>query len=192
MTRRRNSRGRPPPVASYRPHRCLVLAVDTGNRSGWSIWVCGQLVAWGECDSELLAEVRQVVELAFRLAEGLPCVLVHEHHPWQGRQGAAAGLRASRKVWVAVWRDLGGAARRVVGVHPSTWRSRTTGVTRPTEAARQAEQRRARMICQAAAEHVGVDSPPGPDASPAIVIGEYGCRAGEVAKVIPALFREAA
>lgn len=180
----------------------VVVGVDPGlARSGWSIWVRGRLVRWGEINDCNPVAIKRVMDAAAELAElagadaglycALPVVLVCEKAPpaavaFKSTGYAHAGSSAARNVWRFAWRSAGYSDRRFVLVALSRWRSKVlgrgwggAGVDR-AEVRRQ-EQRTARAV---AAAYLGTQEGVGPDAAPAILIGRYGCYAPEVARAI--------
>lgn len=159
--------------------RLVLLCVDPGTRSGWSLWLCGGLVASGEVDALEQAEVDRVVTECLGLARcmDVPAVMVLEK-TWSGRQGQASG--PSRPIWRRAWKRGGGVQKRVVGVYPATWRSRVLGAgmgkaRRGT--ARAAERGLARHLTR---RDVGVDE------APAICIGLWARRSEATVAVLPA------
>ena len=179
---------------SITPHRCVVLAVDSGKQGGWSIWAEGRLVQFGELAGYDYDSVLAVVRAATQLAElgGLPCVLVLEQ-PATYRAGGKRsfttilGLGASRGVWRAAWQGARESERRIVDAPIATWRSRVLGrgSTRLTrDEVRPLEQHAARglvIVTLGPAHALKV----GPDSAPAVCIGKWASHAGQVAKKLP-------
>lgn len=188
---KRGKKQKPPP--SVTPHECVILAVDPGENSGWSIWDRGLLCEWGEVDvfgAELGAVFGKA--LAIAVDAGVPCVLVVER-PFQRRaeQGGfnTTGTGAADKIWREHAKRCG-FSKRVVRVYPATWRARVLGAPwhmTKREAVREHEQRIAPLVVAEngfdRSDHDHVD--PGPDACPAILIGKWGTHAGEVGAVLP-------
>jgi hypothetical protein len=185
--------------ASVAPHECVVLAIDTAQRSGWAVYVCGELVSSGEVDvldpSKSTDEcgvsgwdadrvcLHALWEVAFSLDWDAPyseAVLVFER-PFRGTtQGQWIGA------WKAAWARLGGHKRRMVGVYPSSWRARVLGPGW-SRALRDDVRRAERSLAQSiAGRYVG------PDEATAVLIGRWGVRAGETAAVLPKRRRKAA
>lgn len=175
---RRRRAKRSQPLASATPHRCVVLAVDTGNRSGWSVRVAGQQREFGEADSFDMAALRQIIRWAHLCAAragGLPLVLVLEAHPWVGSLRVAEGLRAARERWLVAWRGEALSERKVVLVTPSEWRRAVLGkswVRRRREEVRRQEQ-------LVAAAMVG-ERVVGGDEAAALLIGCWAAQSGRV------------
>ena len=166
---------KPKPAPSMVPHAAVVMSVDTAELSGWAITVCGKLVAYGEIDmlENVKAAIAACAESVRFGADRLPVVMVYEK-PFGGtNQGAYVGA------WKMAWRAAGGVAKRVVGVYPSTWRARVLGhgaVGAKREQVRAMEVRAASVIAGRVT---------GPDESPAIMIGQWGARCGEVREKLP-------
>lgn len=187
------ARGKPQP--SYAPHRCVVVAVDPGDRAGWSIWVQGRLADFGELrgyDHEGAVKVVCAAQLLAELAEvdgervSLPCVLVIER-PFAANLTTAAGMGAMRGVWLAAWESGRESSRRVVLVYPAVWRSKVLPkgcASMKRELVRPIEQRAAGLLV---AGELGAkrSESVGPDSAPAVLIGQWAGRAGEVAKKLP-------
>lgn len=180
---------RAPVIApSFTPWRCVLLAVDPGNTSGWAIYACGRLVDFGTLDVFDHATVAKVVAAALRFAElagaehteDLPTVLVLER-PFSGRT-----LGASRTLWAKAWENARCVERRIVRAWPSRWRAQLFGRGAgrwPQDRARREEQRRALAI--AGGEHLAIQH----DAAAAICIGAWAVRAAEVGSKLPVKFR---
>jgi len=171
---------------AFRPWRCVVLAVDPGESSGWAIYAHGKLCTFGTVDVFDHVEVARIVRAAVvtmaELAGGvdgpLPAVLVLER-PWSARM-----FGASRPLWRKAWERAGMSERRIVRVYPQSWRAALLGLSRGTKqkGIRDAEQRRARAIA-------GVSTPIQHDAAAALCIGAWSVRAAAVGNVIPIRFR---
>lgn len=179
---------------SYEPLNCIVLAVDTAERSGWALYVRGKLVNWGEVD--MLRPERSsdrcgpsgwdadrvclhaLVECCHD--NPLPVVLVFER-PFRGNfQGQYVGS------WKAAFMREGGSKGRMLGVLTSTWRARVTGQARANrDTARDGEQRRAKREIASLDGSDWTKVEVGGDAAAAIGIGLWAIRAGEVAKLLP-------
>jgi len=164
-----------------KPWRCIILAIDPGSTSGWSIWADGNHVQHGVVDVFAHAEVAKIVASAVQLAElgSVPLVLVLER-AWSQR-----ALGASRVLWAKAWEAAGCSARRIVRAYPSHWRSKLFGhgMGRATQGrARAAEQSMARVL-------TGKREEIPHDAAAAVCIGRWATLAPEVGKVIPARYR---
>jgi len=176
--RKSASKRRPSPAPL--PWECVVLGVDTARRSGWSVFSRGHLVARGELDTLEAGAIEGVVQQAVdgAAALGLPLVLVLEK-PWGGKNvGVVTALGAAIERWERVWRALAqGHLGRVVKVGVSTWRAAVLGpewLGVERELVRAHEQLVARAL-------LGVDQVGG-DEAPAVLIGYWAARAGEVGR----------
>lgn len=163
---------------SLRPHNCVTLNVDCAESSGWSIWACGRLVAFGEVNMLASPEAgRSAVEYALELADelGVKAALVFER-PFRGTsQGQWIGS------WKQRWVSAGGVKSRMLGVYPATWRTRVLGRgwgAAKRERVRDKEQEvavgfaRQFKLDEGLARHG--------DVAPAILIGKWSMHAGEV------------
>lgn len=183
---------RPAVVApSFVPWRCVVLAIDPGNESGWAIYVCGVLVQFGTLDVFDHETVAKVIAAALRMAEfagadagdvdPVPTLMAIERAFSPGaRRGAA------RPLWQSAWAKARCVEKRIVRPHASRWRSQLFGRGAgawPQARARAEEQTRARGIAKRG------DMPIQHDAAAAICIGAWGCRAAEVGSKLPVKFR---
>jgi hypothetical protein len=160
---------------SWTPHRCVVLAVDTAETSGWSIMIEGALVDCGEVNC--LAEPERVAKIVsgaqcWADLESMPLVLVLEA-PFAGNmQGQYRGA------WRMCAAKVG--CRLVVQVQASQWRSRVLGLgfaSAPRKLARKAEASRAHYDVMRA-----LGREPGPDEAAAVCIGYWATYAIEVGK----------
>lgn len=168
---------KPRPPASFKTHNAVIVAVDTAETSGWSIWAQGQLLTWGEVDVLRDSEtVDSILEFAIDKAHALniPCVLVLEQPFGGNAQGQYRGT------WKSAFVRLGGKPNRVVGVYPATWRTRVLGGgwgRKPREQVRPLERTVARRLAYGANL--------GPDAAAAVCIGAWAIHAGEVGNKLP-------
>lgn len=173
---KRTKKPKPPP--SVTPHECVVLAVDTAERSGWALYVRGNLEMFGEVD--MLNVCRDYIPpwmspcadaRIYAESEGLPAVLVYER-PFRGTtQGQWIGA------WKAAWKMEGPARAKNVGVYPATWRARVLGSGSLERS--DARKREALIAAKLADEIVR------PDEAAAICIGQWAIRCGEVAAKLP-------
>lgn len=174
-------RQRPPP--SFRPWRCVVLALDAGARSGWSIWVLGKLSASGEFNVYTDAGLRETVRVveqakAYAAHLGVPWVAVIEES-WGGRMGV--GLGAAGGWWKFALRNAQLPLSRIGKVLPNVWRARMLpkGSNRLTrDAVRVVEVREASVLVHACGGA-------GSDQAPALLIGKWATQAGEVGAMLP-------
>jgi hypothetical protein len=169
------------PVFVRSPYRCIILAIDPGENSGWAIFAHGKLVQFGEINEFDHAGVARIVQKAIEFASiaGGPIAMVIEK-PFRGETGA------SRTLWRKAWSNAGCGARRALGEYPSRWRARLLG--RGMGGARQArvrevEQQYARSVIarDGTVEH----EPLGVDSAPAICIGAYAAMWPKLGKVLP-------
>lgn len=164
---------------SLLPHACVVLATDCASVSGWSIWAGGVYRGSGEfalmSKPELLDKVCvAAVDLGKKL--GLPVVLVYEK-PFAGTsQGSFSGN------WKVAFVKAGGVKTRMTFAYPAEWRSAAAGVlppgyaNKPRKEVRPKEQEVAARLAGRAC---------GPDESPAVCLGKFGCHADKVARKLP-------
>jgi hypothetical protein len=174
---------------SIRPHQAVIIAVDPGENSGWSIWDRGLLCEWGEVDVFDAAAVVAVLEkaLAWYADPAIKCVLAIER-PFQRRAEQGGFNTTTTGTADKIWRthaQRAGFSKRIVRCYPASWRARVLGSPwhmAKREAVRAREQEIAPLIVR---EH-GFDAgnPPGPDACPAILIGKWATHAGEVGAVL--------
>ena len=171
------------PWASLKPWPCMILAIDPGKSSGWSIWFNGDYIESGECSSFDDPELTKVVALVIHLAQEaqVPSALVLEKHPWHGRgRHVGAGLEAAKEIWRAKWVACGGVKARMLQVHLNTWRSAILGKTTGKEVIER-EQRTAKAIAK---RDVGADE------AAAICIGRWATVSALVGDSLPKKFRE--
>jgi hypothetical protein len=171
---------------------CVVVGVDTANRSGYAVRVAGRLVESGEIQTDRdRVVIRRVIADAVERARRLDCrepltldfrvVLVLEK-AWGGDTRTVLGLGAARERWVDAWVRMGQPLQRIVDVYPSTWRARVLGIGSvrvPRDVVRATEMH----VALAEMAKLGVDEL-GPDEAAAILIARWGARAGEVGKVL--------
>lgn len=189
MKRARKPKLTPSPT----PHPCVIVAVDPGETSGWSIWDRGLLCEWGEVDV-FGAEVGTVIGKALGTAatEGVPCVLAIER-PFQRRAKQGGFNTTATGTADKIWRTHAqrcGFGKRIVRCYPATWRARVLGS--PWHVAkREAVRAHERVVAQQVVADNGFDRSdvdhvdPGPDASPAVLIGKWATHAGEIQAVLP-------
>jgi hypothetical protein len=208
MTRRLK---RPAPQPSRLPWRCVLLAVDPAKLSGWALFRDGLLLGHGLASSAREREL--VAQWAFAEARsgGLPLIVVAE--TWNARSfkpaaSARPGVRAATRLSTATLIGMGASWGRwleqleregelrldrwvgpkVVRVEPTTWRAVTIG-----NAGNAASMKlRALQRAQCACVDRGLLPPADTNVADAIVIGQWGCHAGQVGEVLPAAFRGAA
>lgn len=174
MRTKRPKKPKPPP--SHIPWRCVILSVDPGDDSGAAIHVCGKLVEWGLANTlgKIEACARKAYEIAER--ENLPLVVVIEewsaHGRWSHRSKET--LAGSVRDWKRAVADLPRRrpTTKILRVHLSRWRAAfrcARGITKPE------------LVTLAKALHhrirfTDLDH----NTAEAILIGGWGCYAGEV------------
>lgn len=173
---------KPKPPPSFRPWRCVVLAIDSGSQSGWSIWVLGKLASSGEFriyTDEGVREVIRVIDTAksFALRLGVPWVAVFEA-TWGGHMGL--GTPESVGYWKFALRNAQLPRARIGDVYPARWRARVLG-----GGAHAMKRDDVRPIEQAAARELVGGRDVGPDEAPALLIGKWCTQAGEVGELLP-------
>lgn len=169
------------PLPSFRPWRCVVLALDAGETSGWSVYALGKLACSGQFAiyrDEGVREVLRVVDTAkaFAARLGVPWVAVHEA-TWGGRMALAAP--ASVGYWTFALRNAQLPLARIGSVYPARWRARV--LPRGMHAA-------ARDVVRACEQETAaalVGRSVGADEAPAILIGKWCTQAGEVGLMLP-------
>jgi hypothetical protein len=184
---------KPKLAPSTRPHQAIILAVDPGENSGWSIWDRGLLCEWGEVDVFDAAAVVAVLEKALEwyADPAIKCVLAIER-PFQRRAEQGGFNTTTTGTADKIWRthaQRAGFSKRVARVYPATWRARVLGSPwhmAKREAVREHEQKRApQVVADNGFDRGDADHrDPGPDACPAILIGKWATHAGEVAAVL--------
>jgi hypothetical protein len=175
---------------SWHCWRCVTVNVDVGTLSGWSIWGLGNYVDSGELDVVadplgMDAVIQRAQEVAVRL--GVPCVLVREKQylgPIAGKDGRIRGRAGpGHPLWKAAWKRCGAVQKHSVAVSANAWRGRLIGAPQLGRAViRAREQRLAAQLAGRAC---------GPDESPAVCIGHWASKAGQVGAVLPKKFRGA-
>lgn len=178
--KRRAKKPKPPP--SFRAWRCIVLAVDGGEQSGWSIHVLGKLTSSGEFriyTDDGVRELVRVVETAkaYALRLGVPWVAMFEA-TWGGAMGL--GTPASVGYWTFALRNAQLPRARIGQVYPATWRARV--LPRGMHAAKRTVVRAAEVV---AARALVDGREVGDDEAPAILIGRWCTQAGEVGAMLP-------
>lgn len=166
-------------IHGYRPHQAGILGIDAATKSGWSLFLRGKLYESGTTRS---AEERfEVLKRAdnVTLDDGLPLIAVVED--WSP---------GSWKSWVAIARAYEARGRwleqlellgvQVVSVQVNEWRkdlygwrSMRKGI--PRKMAKEMAKARVKSVY---GKQVSDDEAEG------ILIGEWGCRAGEVAVIL--------
>lgn len=167
----------------------VILGVDPGERSGWSLWAAGRLTDYGACSPYDDPAHQRVVRVALTEAadRGEPLIMVTEAwgQRWRGLSGAASAMGA-RKLWerslAAQQRDVRAIpAPHVVRAHVATWRSSFGGRVGMTS-----ERAKGWAMWAVTRRRTGAVLREGDhDIAEAILIGEWGTRARPVADVIP-------
>lgn len=176
MTAKRKAPTAPAP----RPWKCSVLAVDTADNSGFSVWVDGTLVYSGEVETRDTALLNKIADWpsSHTISAGPP-VLVLEA-PWGGSTETVVGMAMARERWERAWRDAGEAMSRIVRVNPSTWRAAVLGNIRglKREQIREMEGRVARALLDSPKRVIGEDE------AAAVCIGRWSSYAPQIGQVI--------
>lgn len=177
---------KPKPPPTFRPWRCVILALDPAEITGWAVWSMGKIADHGEFKiytDDGVTEVIRVVEIAKYYAAQLevPWVAVCER-PFGGFHGM--GETSAVGYWKFAMRNAQLPLARIGHVYPSTWRARVLSkgmAGKPRDVVRAEELVRARSI--AADVH-------GHDEAAAIMIGQWATQAGEVGELLPKNQRE--
>lgn len=177
----RAKKAKPPP--SFRPWRCVVLALDVAETSGWAVWVLGKLADSGEFNiytDHGVAECARVCDIArtFALQLSVPWVALIEVS-WGGHMGV--GMAPSGGYWTYALRNAQLPRARIGEVFPATWRARVL----PRGMA-SAKRNDVRAVEVAQARAIVGGRKVGSDEAPAILIGKWGTQAGEVGDMLPA------
>jgi len=190
---------KPKPDAVLQPWRCALLAVDTANNSGWSIWVDGELRSSGEAKKDQRDSLIHVCKLVH--AYDRPAVLVTESaagfvYPGRGASTLIA-LGQARQAWLEAWSAAGGLKTRRVSVVPSRWRGQLWGGGLKKTLGRgktHADFERDWAVIQL--KKIGVEDADAQtieqDRATAICIGSWAVRSGEVGAALPIKLRVAA
>ena len=165
-------------TASYYPHRCAILGIDTAAISGYAVRVWGQLRMSGQCDTLVTERVESVTIATRDLAQklGLQLVIVFEA-PYGGNVSVVTALGAARERWMRPIRESGLHTAPVVRVQPSRWR---VGLWGRGWGRAERDVIRAHEQQQAALETGRPDL--GPDEAAAIHITRWAAHAPDVAK----------
>jgi hypothetical protein len=156
---------------------CVLLALDTANRTGWALGAFGSIVSSGEhplySDAGMRA-TNEVLTLACALSSQhkIPIVIAYEV-PWGGRM--AAGETKAEGYWIHAARSCGVPMRRFVKVYPSQWRA----VVLPPGSA-SLEREEVRKVEAIEAAKIVSDRKLGSDECAAVLIFEWAKKAGEV------------
>ena len=167
---------------SFRPWAAVVLALDAGTCSGWSIWSLGKLASSGEFNIYTDAGLREVVRVveqskAYAAQLRVPWVAMIER-AWGGRMGVGLGCAAG--FWMFAIRNAQCPRSRIGSVLPNVWRARALpkGSTKLSRAA-------VRVVEVDTAQPFVHGRNVGDDEAPAILIGKWGTQAGEVGAMLP-------
>lgn len=113
-------------------HKCVVLSIDQGIRSGWAVFKWGQLVISGKAINHTQRMAAMVAAQQAAETASLPLVVALEGHdqlPASMGQNTATliGLGASRGRWQEVAEMRGVPQKRVVQIGVADWRRRVLG-----------------------------------------------------------------
>ena len=170
----------PPPV--FRPWRCVILALDQANKTGWSVWVLGRLADHGEFDIRKSGGVEETIRVCqiaktFALQLKVPWVCVTEAS-WGGYM--KPGASSSTGWWQFALRNAQLPFARMCDVYPSMWRART--LPKGMHAAKRDDVR----ACEVATvRRMLKGRAVGDDEAPAILIGKWATQAGRVGALLP-------
>lgn len=159
------------------PH--VILAVDAATASGWSIWLDGEIVAFGKASTRDPLSISSVCKHAVGLGQerGRKAVLVIEHSVFRGRSmRTAVGLGAKVGAWEIMWRQEGGHANKTIRVSPNEWRKPTIGVTRGPLIHKHEMAKATAVLGR---------EPDTQDEAAAIVIGYWATYSSRVARKVP-------
>lgn len=161
---------------SWAAHRCVLLAVDPGETSGWAVFLSGSLVASGHGSGMSPRNCAVAMALDLRTDHGLPLVVVAESWPLRWRPAGAP--REAWGMWLAAIADVV-PKRRIVRVQVGRWSAKILGACALTT-----ERRRSLslMYANAEADRRLITSH---DEAAAVCIGRYGVRCPEVGRVLP-------
>ena len=168
-------------VHGYRPHDAVVLGIDPASRSGWSLFVRGKLIGSGVVEST--GERLDVLQMAAEVFtdEGLPFVVVAE--TWSpGSWKSWNAIAAVHEPW-GRWSEqleLIGCSL-IVRVLVNEWRRDLYGKNAVSSMPRKMAKMLAKQRVKSVYKKTVSD-----DEAEAILIGEWGCRAGAVAAAIAA------
>lgn len=177
----------------------IVLGIDPGATSGWSLYASGAYVASGAAKSCAVRTTVIEALLALVAREGhtslgaAPVVAAVESWTVGGKRrdkvdhwtpAVMIGLGASRGRWLEQLAIAGLPDRRVVSVVPQTWRTILAPFPRTTtEQAKASAVRLARAIARREV---------GPDEAEAVMLGRWACGAPDVAALVQSKRRRTA
>ncbi len=163
----------------YRPHPAAVLGIDPASRSGWALFIRGELRCSGVARSaeERFEAIRNADNLS--LSDNLPLIAILEDFSpgsWKSWVAIARAYEA-RGRWQEQLDLIGTPA---VGVMVNDWRralygSRSMRKSMPRKMAKQMAVARVESVYRKRVSD---------DEAEAILIGEWGCRSAEVAAIL--------
>jgi hypothetical protein len=169
-------------------HECVVLGIDPGETSGWSVWLRGAYVESGEARTPQRRAAAVIVAQRCAESAGVPLIIAAEkwlargNKTWTPVQMMGTGAQWGR--WAEQIDIAGIPSSRVVRVEPQVWRAATLG--------RRSLKRDAwKQLAIAYARGV-VPRPVGADEAEAVFIGLWGTRAAEVGEALPKRRRKGA
>ena len=177
----RAKKAKPPPV--FRPWKCVIVALDAGSKSGWSVWALGKLVESGEFNIYTDAGVAMVAEVCDKartlaLKLGVPwCAWIEAS--WGGHMGVV-GRAGAGWYWTYALRNAQLPIARIGDVYPSTWRARAL-----PKGANGKKRDDVRAVELATARKMVEGRNVGQDEAPAILIGKWATQAGETGELLP-------
>jgi hypothetical protein len=178
-TKPREKKTKPSPV--FRPWRAVVLALDTAENTGWSVWDRGVLIEHGEQEiytEDGVREVIRIVETAKRIALNLDVHWVcMSERSWGGHMGT--GATQAFGFWMFALRNAQLPRARIGQVYPATWRARVL------RGGMHAAPREAVRACEVETASALVGRRVGNDQAAGILIGKWAIQAGETGELLP-------
>jgi len=175
----------------WKPHRVVILCLDGGAQSGWSIWTPATLHI-GTIFNRVGAEAERVavVEAAIQVAQKLGLGLVVIGEKWTAggfgkdrRMSAATlmGLGAAWRDWQRVLQHCRVPKKRILRVNVRTWQGKMlSGLGAKRSAELKAAARM--VVCSRFPRHANSEHTP--DAFDAGCMSLWASQSGEVASVI--------
>ena len=162
-------------------HECVVLGIDPGETSGWSVWLRGVYVESGEARTSEKRAAAVIVAQRCAESAGVSLIVVAEkwlakgNKTWTPVQMMGTGAQWGR--WAEQLDIAGIKPSSIVRVEPQVWRAATLG--------RRSLKRDAWKALAIAYARGVVPRPVGTDEAEAVFIGMWGMRAAEVGEALP-------
>lgn len=162
--------------------QCILLTLDTANTTGWCIRACGAIIDHGEHKLYTDDGMQKTKMVCYKLEQlehttGMSIVVVSERS-WGGVLGL--GRTTAFGYWLHALRGIGIPMKRIIEVYPSTWRA----VALPHGMANAKRDVVRPVEMQTALSMVAPGAQIGSDEAPAICMGVWGEKAGEVANAL--------